>query len=536
MRIKEFLKEHNISPVSDSDFAAILREARILEGRGLGARSPGEEFVAVNDPEQRIYFDSVQFYPEGGGQFESQEELQQKLKMVTAALKKAKSTVTQISAFKANNLGFGVATFKTPEGAKLSYIRPFQKIDPDPTANQWDNQKGIPGYKYNAKTAAKGQSGVSPQDVLTQTDNLTVEQVLDQISAHFGRNSPLTLLAANIAHGAKFPLEIPAVPGVTFEAFRDYFCEILHPLALQAGTVLGNAADAAKTFLPNGTFAGTKISFGSSKNEGLSDSVLTASDGAVIKLSSKGGAGAKASVTSLLKAAEEVKKHDPALYKTYRSTIQFIERIKEAGQYESPLMLAVEYGILNEKEAQSVRAMRGQALMPIQAIESMKITARLKKLMKSKLPRDTSKVNMYYHAMARVAHAVADHVNQHTDFGKKASAILNNGALVQIYTIATDKKGRWTIKEFNAEWPSKTTTGVLLSAEKPYFSTGMKGNFTFQVLRGGAKPPPEELEDTPPPVSAMRDRAPPKKKSPGAEPAPAKTPAKTPAKPRKTTR
>lgn len=509
MRINEFLKEHAITPVSDSDFVEILREARILEGRGLGARTPGEEFVAVNDPETKIYLDGVKFYPEEGGQFENSAELQARLKSVTAALKKSKSTVTQISDFKSNTLGFGVATFKTPEGAKLSYIRPFQKIDPDPTKNTWDNQTGIPGYKYNSKTAAKGQSGMSPQDVLVQTDNLTAEQVLDQVAEHFGRNSPLALLAANIAHGAKFPLEIPAVPGVTFEAFRDYFCEILHPLAIQAGTVKGNAGDAAKKFLPNGTYAGTLISFGSSKNEGLSDSVLTAANGAIIKLSSKGGAGAKASVTSLLKATEEVKKHNPGLYKTYRPTIEFIESIKDAGQYESPLMLALEYGILNQKEAQSIRDMRGQSLMPMQAIESMKISARLKKLMKSKMPRDTSRVNMFYHATARVAHTVADYVNEHTNFGEKASAILNNGALVQVYTIASEEKGRWKIKEFNAKWPSGTTTGVLLSAEKPYYSTDIKGNFTFMVLRGDAKAPAPEPEEVAP-VAAMRDKTPPK--------------------------
>lgn len=528
MRIKEFLKEHYLKPVAVTDFITILQEGRLLESRGLGARRPGEEFVAVNDPNLRIYIDSVNFYPEEGGQFENQAELQDKLKSVTAALKKAKSTVTQISDFKANTLGFGVATFRTPEGAKLSYIRPFKKIDPDPAQNDWNNQTGIPGYRYNSKTAAKGSSGVSPQDVLIKKDDLTSEEVLDQIADHFGRNSPLALLAANIAHGTKFPLEIPAVPGVTFEAFRDYFCEILHPLALQAGTVGGNAQDAVTRFMGS-SIAQTKISYGEGKTEGLSDSILIAPDGAIIKLSSKGGAGAKASVTSLLAAADEVQRTNPKLYKTYKSTIKFIERIKEAGQSESPLMLGVEYGIINEKEAQSIRDMRGQPLMPMEALESMKISARLKKMMKAKLPKDTSKVNMFYHATARVAHTVADYVNKNTNFGKKASAILNNGALVQVYTIATEKKGRWTIKEFNAKWPSEATTGVMLSAEKPYYSTGMKGNFTFAVLRGGAKLPPETEEIAP--VAAMQDKRAPEpsvsKSSVKAKSAPAKPPATT---------
>ena len=48
-----------------------LLDSVLFESRGLGARRTGEEFVSVTNPEYKIYFDNVKFYPEGGTQYPS---------------------------------------------------------------------------------------------------------------------------------------------------------------------------------------------------------------------------------------------------------------------------------------------------------------------------------------------------------------------------------------------------------------------------------------------------------------------------------
>jgi hypothetical protein len=53
------------------------------------------------------------------------------------------------------------------------------------------------------------------------------------------------------------------------------------------------------------------------------------------------------------------------------------------------------------------------------------------------------------------------------------------------YTSHTDKT--ITISKLEAKYPSDTVSGVLLDASKVYFSTGGKGNFTFTILKNGAK-------------------------------------------------
>jgi hypothetical protein len=104
---------------------------------------------------------------------------------------------------------------------------------------------------------------------------------------------------------------------------------------------------------------------------------------------------------------------------------------------------------------------------------------------------------MYFHSIAAVAHKVAEYVNKNTKFGQAASEILNNGALIQVYTKATEKGDQWTLVAFDTKWPSDTVTGVSFSASKNYFSTGIKGNFTFKVLRNGAKDVPDERSTEP---------------------------------------
>jgi hypothetical protein len=72
-------------------------------------------------------------------------------------------------------------------------------------------------------------------------------------------------------------------------------------------------------------------------------------------------------------------------------------------------------------------------------------------------------------------------VREHTSFNKDAAAILNNSALVQVYSKATARGNQWTLNKFTSKWPGSAVTTVEFSADKGYYSTDIKGNFTFAV-------------------------------------------------------
>jgi hypothetical protein len=273
------------------------------------------------------------------------------------------------------------------------------------------------------------------------------------------------------------------------DAFRDYFCEMLQPIALVMGkNVTGNAADAADIFFGGGGgYADCTISFNTNTIGGLYDSLLVNPDGRQIKLSSKGKDGASASVTNLLKSVEELadKPSGKKLLTKHKEAVEILTTINRDGLFGAPLTLAVKYSIITPEEAAQIPKLKGMG--PKDAIVGEGILSpRLEKFYTNRKSKDPKRVIPLEHMTASIAFNVADHVNKKTNFGQAASEILNNAALVQMYTYTKVSDDYITITELGAEYPSKTVTGVYLDASKVYFSTGGKGNFVFTIMKNGA--------------------------------------------------
>ena len=449
----------------------------LTESRGLGARRPGEVFV--NDAGQEIRVSSVDFFPETGGEFQDTEELQDAVDAVVQQLGVTPETVNRPNA---GTLAFGIAVFDSDTGP-LAYLKYFRTVHPDPTQNDWSNQTGIPGFRFNSTAAKKTQSSATPQDILTRQEDLTAEDIVMQIAEKFP-NSTLTEVAIHLARGGALPYTFAAPVEMDIGAFQDYFCELLQPIALQTGQYEGEAQDAEAIFLPDGGFATALISFGKTKTEGLSDSIMIGPDGRKIKVSSKGGKGADASTKNLLDSVSELQQtpNGAKLVKKFKNTIEILETVKQSGQALAPLVLGQRYGIIDQGEAQLVVSIKKMPLIDMTNVENLKmLTPTLRKLAEQRSTKTPTNTNLYFHLMAAIAHSVAEHVRKNTSFGKDAAAILNNSALVQVYSKVTARGDQWTLNKFTSKWPGSAVTTVEFSASKNYSSTEIKGNFTFVV-------------------------------------------------------
>lgn len=472
------------------DLINILDNIVLSESRGLGARRPGEVFKSTTGQGQ-IYFDSATFYPPGGGKMDPA-TLKDTYQQVVADLG---VTPTEVNSPDARTGAFGIATFRDDAGNILAFTRWYQEAKADPATNTWDNQKGIPGYKYASKAAEKTQAGMTPQDILTQQSDLEPDDIIRQIAEKFGMSSPLVQAAQAVSAGENFPIEIAAEPSVGFTAFRDYFCELLHPIAMLRGNYSGNAKTAAQKFLNQDSFAGMRINFGKDKNEGLSDSVLINADGRKIKLSSKGATGATASTKNLVDSVNELRDAVPQMVTKHKDTISLIEDVIKHGQSGAPLLLGVRFGIITQEDAFDIQTFKKLPPTTMAAVADMDLGAKLKKLVMKRVTKNPDNVNLYFHSIAAVAHQVADYVNENTNFSSAASEILNNGALVQVYTKAKEVGGKWVLQGFDTVYPGSAVTGVKFSASKTYSSTAIKGNFTFKILRNGATDVDEPEDD-----------------------------------------
>jgi len=454
----------------------------LTESTGLAGRKPGDVFKNKND--EQIIFQNIEFFPSQGGKLD-RESIDDILRTIP--------NVEFQNIRTAKTGGFAVATFDTENGQKqFGFYK--DNIKPDPTDNYIPNQIG--DFRFAGKAAEKIQSGLSPQDLLSRRDNLTSEDIISQLIEKLGPENTLVKLTQHIAAGNGLPIKFAAPENVSFTGFRDYFCEILQPIAMQVGSFTGNAGEAAERFM-DGSFQDSLISFDSAKNAGLSDSILTKQDGKYIKISTKGGKGATASVKNLVDSLKELDKspNGEKLIDQYKDTIDLIQEISKRGQVLAPLYLGEKYGIIDSIDVETIKKLKNYPPINLENIDNLEISDNLKRLAKERETDNPERVNLFYHLIASVAHLAAIRVNDETDFSKAASDILNNGALVQVYTIASQGEKEWELKEFNTLYPGTSVKGVFLSAGKTYYSTGIKGNYTFKIDRSGKKPK-EENDDT----------------------------------------
>ncbi len=463
------------------------------ESRGLAGRRPGDTFIdrATGDT---LVFNELEFFPKAGGTMTPQD--------LTKEVKKIENQrQTQINwenTAGPRTGGFALASFK--KGKDTIYTGTYlQNVKPNALDNYIPNVV-MKKYNFAGKAAEKTQAGLTAQDLLTDRMNLTAKDIMVQLAAKLGTSNPLYHVAHHVAMGQPLPLEINAPADTSFTAFRDYFCEILQPIALQKGLYDGNAGEAAEIFLKPQGFAGALINFDDSKNAGLSDSTLQLPDGREVRVSSKGDKGATASVKNLLDSVNKLG-DSPAgqkLSKKYSEVIELVKEIQQSGQSGAPLFLGVKYNIITAQEAQIIRGLKGNAPVDIsdeKRLKQMGLTDKLLSLISDRKTKNPKSTSLYYHLLASVAHKAADIVNEKTNFSNAASDILNNGALVQVYTKASEKGDKWVLGRFQTIYPGTTVTGVVLSAQKTYSSTEIKGNFTFKILRGKAQAEEEDNVD-----------------------------------------
>jgi hypothetical protein len=462
-----------------------LIEDILDESTGLSNRQPGETYVNKNNPDEIITFKNLTFFPETGS-YESFEQMQQAFAKVQKKVRTPIVPAAQTERGMKSMRAFGIAEFETANGPWF-IVKFTKKIEPVRTANKFLQTTDIPPegqWQYNTGRAKKETVGYKPNQVLTDFKSQTPNSIVAQITKKFGKNSAEAQAATIFAKSQSFPIVVPA-GNMQFTAFRDYFTEMLQPIALINNMpVKGNAYEAAKIFL-KGNYTNCVASFNTKPSGELFDSLLVNPKGKQIKLSSKGAKGAVASSVNILKAVQELEAAGMPQFATeYSDVVDILKIIYREGHAEAALILAQKYGLITAREAQTVLSMRPMPLKGFNIDRVPGMTRNLKKYYENRKAQDPNKVVPMNHLVASIAYTVADLINLKTNFSDAAADILNHSAFVQMYTEAKhDKKNNtFVITGFTSVWPSKLFTEVAITASKSYSSSGSsKGSFNFDI-------------------------------------------------------
>jgi len=480
----------------------------ITEGVGLANRKPGEKFANPNG--DVLTFQSLDFFPEKDG-YEDIDAVNAALLDLGAKLGIDPEEI-QWANTQGSNKAFGLARFVDAAGKDFLVGRWFQKINANRTLNRFPND--LPGgFKYQSRAAVKENSGYKPTEVLTQLQNQTPDSIVKQIVSKFGEDSD-EVRATEAFMSQDFPMDIPRGE-MNADAFSNYFCEMLQPMALILGkNVGGNADEAEQIFFGGKGYGDCTISFNAGTTDGLFDSLLVNSEGKQIKISSKAQSGANASVINLLKSVQDMRKapEGKKLLEKHAEAVSIMEIIKNGGHTDGCLNLAIALGFISPDEKSQVKALAGMG--PDDDVMSVLKSDKLKELYNGRNARDMNRIIPIEHMLAAIAYPVADIVNNETDFGVAAADILNHSALVQMYTLSSTSGDTIKVSDFQCVYPSKTVTGVMMRADKTYMSTQGKGNFVFKILKNGASDEETEIADI---STDIPDNQPVKKAEPGTQ-------------------
>jgi len=303
--------------------------------------------------------------------------------------------------------------------------------------------------------------------------------------------------AAQALHdGKELPWYVPTGVGEV-AAYRDYLGELFGPIALRYGHhVIGDAVSVDQS---------AAVAYPQSANNALYDSKIGNTH-----ISSKGNKGASASTRSLVPFLDCVEVANAK----ERHAVDIIKKIHAYSQYEGPVRLAYDYGLINEVERDHVldtlclnvrgyHYLDGGAGADEYCEPPPQDIVNLRELCYTYGVKETNGIIMYgtpmeimdrrsdlgvyspgYHLLSVIAKGFQREVERNYKDGIASviSKVLAKRRMIQIHaSVETREDGAIRFLPFRIVDPSQNVKEIIIDAGKNYTSRQIKGKLNFKI-------------------------------------------------------
>ena len=343
----------------------------------------------------------------------------------------------------------------------------------------WSNNQVPAGWKLATKGAQKLQAGYDPQHLI-KTENVfaSAEEIIKTVESNspegvkemfVGALNSLNQGQGSIVFEGMWPQQ---------EAIRDYFGEIMQPVALMGGVIKGDAEEARQILAGGAEWRSCKVMFPMAMNAALCDSFMIAPNGQEIGISTKGGSGAKASAKNLYDAAKKAETEgNTDLLSAHKFTVDIVTMVHEQSAKDGPVALGEYLGMdgIDQNLQAEINKYMANGKSDLNGISKQ---AR-KVLSPYKVQLSTKGFNAGYAILSAVAKTVAAKINENPEFTKGALALLNQSSIVQIYTKMGKKGEDAVLGQFKAVYPPNFEGKILMDGGKNYYSSRVGGKLAF---------------------------------------------------------
>lgn len=491
--------------------AALLKQIVIAESSGMLKRTPGEKFE-----KEGFEYEFVKslVLPPKGGKYNTQEELNNEINQFLDSEKLLLSDENKIGDLKNGKSAMIIVLNNTETNEKIPIIKLTRNVS---TTTIWTQTS------FGAETGFKVISANKQKISNVEAENLKIKpfdlvgdekrRELDEFKTHVisrakelvdsGQLPELCYAHINSIFESvekKSPV-ILAGGGMYSAAYNKYLGEILAPVSVITGWLsTGDREKSEKILLEGRLYSDMGIIFNQSKTENLFDSTLE-EDNVSVKISSKAGKGAAASIKSLTKVIENFKNRQPEQFdiyvKKYPKIFEIISTILQESQYDGPVELGLKLNVLNQEDYQAMKEILKNKNVDLNtfkelvAKQTIKLTDSLNTIAKTyknvsplEIEIADSKYNPVFHILSAIAKQVVVKINEDANFNVAVKELLSYSNLIQVNSkikiLGPDKKD-CQFTEFEVKYPPQFAGSVIADCSGEYTATQIRGKISFKI-------------------------------------------------------
>jgi hypothetical protein len=463
------LPEEVRSQIKLNEWSSSHVKSILAEAKGLMGRVVGDQF---KKGDSTLEFSSVEVYPQDRPQFDDAPERES---FVSDIEQQLNAQIEWTNTPNSGSLAFGIATLTDPSNNdKPVYWGRYFKQKRVDMMGAWANNQVPTGWKLQKAGALKLDLGIDPQHLIkNENQHTSVDEIINTVANNSqGHAIQQHLIGAlhsiQAQQHPEFEGQIQNLP-----ALRDYFGEIMGPVALMSGMVGGQAEDARQDLMGGAEWSTFGVFWPQAMNYALVDSVFIGPDGTEVGISSKGGKGAPCSAKNI---ADAIDKAPPELVKAHAYTVKIIKIVQESTAIDGPFRLAELLGVLPKK-------------LELEIMEYVKagktdydgLSKSAKELFNYGTPKqDIPGFNVGYALIALLAKKVAAMINQEPQFSAGAIAFLNQSSIVQLYCKMGKQGNNARVTGWEALYPPNFRGKIRFDGAKNYYSSRIGGKFAFE--------------------------------------------------------
>ena len=463
-------KQIDLNETSKSKVKTIINEAR-----GLYGRNAGDKFKKDN---VEIEFQSVINYPERG-KFEDDEKRDEQIEKIK---QQTGSDIEWVNLSNKGTLAFAIATLTNTEtGQNVVWGRYFREITPQ-MLGKWSNKEVPMGWKLQHNTALKMEAGLDPQHLIATGKWISgTKEVISLIEQNGGDNPVVPKLVNALEELSNGTMPMFNDERTQLPAIRDYFGEIMGPVAFRGGLDSNGQSETARNELLDGaSWNECQIRWPQEMNYALVDSIFKGPNGAEVGISSKGGpgGGASAGISNIAKAMERA---NDELLQSHKKAVEIIKIINDNTALNGPFRLAEYFGFLPKGLEEEIKSYTNEVKKDFKGISKGAQELISGTYGELRNPEEVAGFNTGFALMSKLAVKICKHINNNVpEFSTGCLAFLNQSAIIQLY-LKMGVKGQDTfVSEWRSVYPPQFGGRILLDSGKTYYSSRIGSKFTFK--------------------------------------------------------